>query len=160
MNHRQAYIHGYIYGVCAKELPTELVDLQQAALYPSTSMAQAISKLHLLKKNTQQVDQKIAAAMAEITEIDDADLQPGHAIDLAVQGSWQRGYYHALADKFEPGYDLAAARKAAGLTQSQLAEALGVAQSFISAIEKGTKKAPSDLLENAKKIFAKELNEQ
>lgn len=156
MNHRQAYIHGYIYGVCAKELQNKLGDLKLAALHPSASMAQAISKLHELKKNTPSVDQKIAAAMAEITEIDDADLQPGHAIDIAVQGSWQLGYYHARADKFEPGYNLAAARKAAGLTQSQLAEALGVAQSFISAIEKGTKKAPSDLLEKAKTIFSNE----
>lgn len=49
--------------------------------------------------------------------------------------------------------DIAGLRKSAGMSQRELADKLGVRQSFLSAIENGRSRMPEEKLDKVKKIF-------
>lgn len=152
MKSDQIYTLGWVYGLVTKAVPEAEGNLQLAAMRPFTSMAQAIFKMHLHKVN-KDVDRKVMEALVGVDFIDITDgTEPVQPIEL--QGEWQRGFYAARAGKkLDGGYDIAAARKTAGITQADLAKKLGVTQAFISAVEGGGKKAPSEMIQRIKEII-------
>ena len=152
MKSNQIYTLGWVYGLVTKAVPEAEGSLQLAAMRPFSAMAQAIFKMHLHRVE-KDVERKVMDALADIDFIDIADgTEPVQPTEL--QGEWQRGFYAARAGKKLDGdYDIAAARKSAGLTQSELAERLGVTQAFISGVEGGRKKAPPEMIQRAKEIF-------
>lgn len=152
MKSDQIYTLGWVYGLVTKAVPEAEGNLQLAAMRPFSSMAQAIFKMHL-HKVSKDVDLKVMEALAGVDFIDivggGEPVQP-----IEMQGEWQRGFYAARAGKkLDGSYDIAAARKTAGITQAELAEKLGVTQAFISAVEGGSKKAPSEMIQRIKEII-------
>jgi transcriptional regulator with XRE-family HTH domain len=57
------------------------------------------------------------------------------------------------------GKSIAAYRKELGLTQTQLAEALGISQQLIAAYEAGSRKVPASMLPTLSKLFAVSLEQ-
>lgn len=145
MTKEQIYALGWVYGTITGAVPETEGDFQLAAMRPFTALAQAISTMHILRKSSKQLDRKIGEGLALVTEMPDiTDTEPVQPLDM--QSEWQRGYYAARAGRLLDGaYDIAGRRRRAGMTQAQLAEALGVTQAFVSAIESGAKKVPEDM---------------
>lgn len=71
------------------------------------------------------------------------------------QASWQLGYYAGLYKRPIPSqsFDIGAARKAKKMTQTQLAELMGVDQAHISRWERGEIKPAPENLAALKKIL-------
>lgn len=145
MTKEQIYALGWVYGTITGAVPETEGDFQLAAMRPFTALAQAISKMHILRKSSKQLDRKIGEGLALVTEMPDiTDTEPVQPLEM--QSEWQRGYYAARAGRLLDGsYDIAGRRQRAGMTQAQLAKALGVTQAFVSAIESGSKKMPEDM---------------
>lgn len=57
------------------------------------------------------------------------------------------------------GKQMSALRKASGLTQAQLADALDISQQMIAAYEAGTRKIPASMLPKIAKLFAVSLEQ-
>lgn len=145
MTKEQIYALGWVYGTITGAVPETKGDFQLSAMRPFTALAQAISRVHILHKSTKQLDRKIGEGLAIVDEMPDISgaepVQP-----LEMQSEWQRGYYAARAGRLLDGsYDIAGRRQRAGMTQAQLAKALGVTQAFVSSMESGTKKVPEDM---------------
>ena len=154
MTHATIFVYGYIFGLIKQTAPDVLTakDFERCAMYPTTETARIISKAHTLRKVTPDLDRKLAAAFSQITELDEEAAHRVQPIEL--QGSWQRGYYAAMAgNPLNSWVDISAARKAKGMSQSQLAEALGVTQAYISAVENGTRNATTEMTAKAKEIL-------
>lgn len=153
MTKEQIYALGWVYGTITGAVPETEGDFQLAAMRPFTALAQAISKMHILRKSSKQLDRKIGEGLALVTEMPDiTDTEPVQPLEM--QSEWQRGYYAARAGRLLDGsYDIAGRRRRAGMTQAQLAEALGVTQAFVSAIESGAKKVPEDMEQKIRNIL-------
>ena len=153
MTKEQIYALGWVYGTITGAVPETEGDFQLAAMRPFTALAQAISKMHILRKSSKQLDRKIGEGLALVTEMPDiTDTEPVQPLEM--QSEWQRGYYAARAGRLLDGsYDIAGRRRRAGMTQAQLAESLGVTQAFVSAIESGAKKVPEDMEQKIRNIL-------
>ena len=153
MTKEQIYALGWVYGTITGAVPETEGDFQLAAMRPFTALAQAISKMHILRKSSKQLDRKIGEGLALVTEMPDiTDTEPVQPLEM--QSEWQRGYYAARAGRLLDGsYDIAGRRRRAGMTQAQLAEALGVTQAFVSSMESGAKKVPEDMEQKIRNIL-------
>lgn len=137
---KQAYKLGQVYGLAAKYLPDVLGTpgkVTTAALTPLQAAGQAIMALHTNRAITPDIDVRLADIMQDV----DPDF-PALA-DLDLQGAWWAGYYNA--GKIE-AQGIAENRKAKGLSQAQLASAIGVLQKDISRWETGKVKPSDDTL--------------
>jgi DNA-binding transcriptional regulator YiaG len=154
MTSRESYIFGWVYGriYVARGYDKDAAD-QLAAMRPYSANAKAItaaSREGLLKGD---LDMEIMEALNQIHSIDppveggSEKVQP-----LEIQSSWQLGYYKALKGESLPPaeLDVKAMRVAKGMTQAQLAQAIGTDQAVISRWEKGTAK-PNE--ESTKKLM-------
>ena len=153
MTKEQIYALGWVYGTITGAVPETEGDFQLAAMRPFTALAQAISKMHILRKSSKQLDRKIGEGLALVTEMPDiTDTEPVQPLEM--QSEWQRGYYAARAGRLLDGsYDIAGRRRRAGMTQAQLAEALGVTQAFVSSMESGAKNVPEDMEQKIRNIL-------
>lgn len=57
------------------------------------------------------------------------------------------------------GYTIATLRKAQNMTQSQLAEYLGISQQHMASFEKGIRKVPASMLPSLAKLFSISVDE-
>ena len=142
MTGREAYVFGWVFGrLAADALPQEIGgDVALAAPRPYSANARVISDAHRAGILTGDLDRQIGEALWEIQQVDPPMDGGSEAYQpLALQGSWWLGYYAGLGGKpLAPAeFDIAAARKARGMTQAQLAEAMGVDQAHISRWESG-----------------------
>ncbi|WP_291243955.1 helix-turn-helix transcriptional regulator [Fournierella sp.] len=154
MTHATIFVYGYIFGIIKQAAPDALTanDFERCAMSPTTETARVISKMHSMRKITPDMDRKIAAAFAQITEFDEQDAHRLQPVEL--QGSWQRGYYAAInGQPLSAWGEITAARKAKGWSQAQLAEALDVSQAYISAVESGTRNATAEMTAKAKEVL-------
>ena len=142
MTSREAYAFGWVFGrLNAESFPDPVGgDVALAAPRPYSANAKAISDAHRLGILNGDLDAQVGEALCEISSIvppmdgGSEKYQP-----LEMQSSWQLGYYAGRSNSplSRATYDIAAARKAAGLTQAQLAERMGVDQGHISRWESG-----------------------
>ena len=155
MTHREAYIFGWVYGKIDEALlaKTEkgVPGILDPSARPRTAFAQAVQAGTNERVMNEGLERQIAAALSEITWMDDE--QPESVQPLEVQGSWQLGFYHAKVGKAldvpaDP-LDIEGKRRAKKLSQSQLAERMGVTQGQISRWETGRAKPTK---ENQKRL--------
>lgn len=142
MTNREAYVFGWVFGrLNAEAYKTDLGgSVEFAAPRPYAANAKVIADAHRRRLLTGDLERQIGEALCEITSIEppmkggSEKCQP-----LEIQGSWQLGYYAGRAKSPLPpaALDIAAARKAKGMTQAQLAEQMGVDQALVSRWEAG-----------------------
>lgn len=155
MTKREAYVFGWIYGRWAVELSQKKhieKDAKLAAMRPYAGFASMSILIHENGLATNDLEMEVAYATTEIDSID--AKYDGNGIEavqpLDNQSSWYLGYYAGYGKKplNPPEYNVKLKRTAKGMTQAQLAEALGTDQATVSRWENGTK--PND--ESLKKL--------
>lgn len=159
MTNREAYVFGWVFGrLNAAAYPQEIGgNLTLAAQRPYTALARVISDAHRLCLLKGDLDRQVAEALCEITSIDppveggSEKFQP-----LGMQGSWQLGYFAGKGKRplASVEFDIAAARKAKGLTQAKLADAMDVNQAVISRWESGKVSPNAWNLDKLKEILS------
>lgn len=160
MTKREAYVRGWVYGRIIAVAPNLEGNLVSAAMRPCISTAEIITKAHKSGIVTRELDRDIGQALCEIPAplSNEDDIDAYAVIPIDQQGSWQLGYYAGLAGKpLSPDtFDVAAARKAKGLTQAQLAKMVGVEQSMVSHWETGRLAPSKEKLKKLREIFSGE----
>ena len=156
MTHREAYAFGWVYGILNARLKHP-IDTTFASQRPFTGNAKIIFNAHQENIMTPELDKKIAAALSEITFIEPESTEGTEVFQPPIiQGSWLLGYYAGYSGKeMSPPFDLVRARKNAGMTQKQLAEAVGIDQAVVSRIESGKLEPHLELLEKLKAAVSK-----
>lgn len=151
MKKREAYILGWLYGRIARTMPDydTAAKMQLAAMRPLTGFAAVHQAAIAAGTLTEGVRQAIASATDELSDAVVSGTE--EVIPLDQQGSWQMGYYCAKAGHPIPPTELGirSLRKAAGMTQQQLADIIGVTQTMVARWEAGRAKPSA---KNAKKI--------
>lgn len=151
MNNRESYILGWLYGRIARTMPDydTAAKMQLAAMRPLTGFAAVHQAAIAAGTLTEDVRQAIASATDELSDAVVSGAE--EVIPLDQQGSWQMGYYCAKAGHPIPPteLDIRSLRKAAGMTQQQLADIIGVTQTMVARWETGRAKPSA---KNAKKI--------
>ena len=158
MTNREAYVFGWVFGRLNAEAFPQIVggDVALAAPRPYSASAKVISDAHRLGLLRGDLDRQVGEALCEITSIDPPmengteKYQP-----LDIQGSWQMGYFAGRGKRPLSGVelDIAAARKAKGMSQAQLSEAMGVDQPTISRWESGKVTPNKENLSKLKEIL-------
>lgn len=159
MTSREAYVFGWVFGRLNAEASQNALgpDPCDACKRPYSASAQIISEAHIKGILRGNLDTQVGEALSEITSIEpEMDGGSERVQPLEIQGSWQLGYYagkgkHPLSSA---KYDISSARKAAGLTQAQLADAMGVDQAVISRWESGKISPNKENLKKLKEILA------
>lgn len=151
MKKREAYILGWLYGRIARTMPDydTAAKMQLAAMRPLTGFAAVHQAAIAAGTLTEDVRQAIASATDELSDAVVSGTE--EVIPLDQQGSWQMGYYCAKAGHPIPPteLDIRSLRKAAGMTQQQLADAVGVTQTMVARWETGRAKPSA---KNARRI--------
>lgn len=145
MTNREAYVFGWIFGrIQRADNYSEIGgDITLACQRPLSGSAKIITAAHQKGLLKGDLDREIGEAMAELSAPPDMSGQePVQPMEL--QGSWQLGYYAGKSGRplSSAAMDIAALRRAKGMTQAKLAEAIGVDQALISRWESG-KVAPN-----------------
>ena len=159
MTSREAYVFGWVFGrLTAAALPDAIGgDIGLAAARPYSALARVIADAHRLHLLTGDLDRQIGTALCEIDSIDLPEKGGSEKYQpLELQGPWYLGYFagrdgNALAP---PEFDIAAARKAKGWTQAQLAEQMGVDQAVISRWESGKVHPRDETIRQLKAILS------
>lgn len=142
MTNREAYAMGWVYGYLYTLMgyPDELkkfpdgfdrdgTKFEAAGFNPFEGFALIHQEAMQRGVITAEATRVISEALYDVQPVED-----GYRAPLPLVGSWQLGYYLALSGKPLPSGapDIAALRKAKGLTQAQLAEMVGCDQAIIS----------------------------
>lgn len=158
MTNHEAYIFGWIFGrLNAEVYPDEIGgDFAEAAARPWSGNAKVISQAQTQGLLTMDIDHLIGEAMAEIRTTG-PDMENGSEKyqPLEIQGSWQLGYFKGKSKSplSEQQFDIEVARKNKKLTQSELAEAMGVDQAVISRWESGKVTPNAENMQKLKDIL-------
>lgn len=151
MNNRESYILGWLYGRIARTMPDydTAAKMQLAAMRPLTGFAAVHQAAIAAGTLTEDVRQAIASVTDELSDAVVSGTE--EVIPLDQQGSWQMGYYCAKAGHPIPPteLDIRSLRKAAGMTQQQLADIIGVTQTMVARWETGRAKPSA---KNARRI--------
>lgn len=135
------WVYGYLYQLILKkeEYDKSGKNFSDAAAHPLTGFATIHRRAMDLELLTSEVQSNIMKAVDQVEPFDEEGILP-----LPLQGSWQLGYYSAMRGNGVPvpENDLTAKRKAKGMTQQELARAMGVDQAVVSRWESG-KATPS-----------------
>lgn len=143
MTTHEAYSLGWVYGALERAIEAKKginafdrtgEKFEQAAAHPISGFA----LIHQSAVSAQAISPELSFAISTAT----AGISPAceeRPEPLENQGSWQLGYYLGKSGKPLPSttFDIAARRRAHGLTQAQLGEKIGVAQALISRWESG-----------------------
>lgn len=150
MTARESYVYGWVYGRLEQAIADSgnTYDVSgekfgQACMRPHHEFARIHSAAIQCHALTGEVQAAIGAALDEVYIIDgeiSSGPEPVQSLDL--QGCWQLGYYKSQSGAPLPPpkpdtFDIGLRRKIKNLTQSQLAEQIGVDQSIISRWEQG-----------------------
>ena len=159
MTNREAYVFGWVFGrLNAEVLPEELgPGPWDACMRPYSASAQIISAAHVKGILSGDLDAQIGEALSEINNIEpEMDDGTEKVQPIEMQGSWQLGYYAGKGKRplAASEFDIAAARKSKKMTQTQLAEAMGVEQAAISRWESGKVSPNKENLKKLKEILA------
>mgnify|MGYP001851301048 FL=1 len=159
MTSREAYVFGWVFGRLSRAAFPEQIggDVALAAPRPYTANARIISDAQRAGLLKGELDRQIGEALCEIRSIV-APMEGGSEKyqPLEIQGAWQMGYYAGKGGRPLPPeeMDIAAARRAKGMTQAQLAEAMGVDQAVISRWEAGKVHPNEDNVRRLNEVLA------
>lgn len=155
MTARESYVLGWCFGAITRKANDEHIggDFTLSAQRPYSASARIISEASRRGLLKGDFDRQISEAMAEIVSIPDQQPEPYQPLEL--QGSWQMGYYAGKSGSplAREAFNIQSARKAKGMTQSQLAEAVGVGQDQISRWESGKVSPNAQNLSKLKEIL-------
>jgi DNA-binding XRE family transcriptional regulator len=148
MTNREAYIFGWVYGRFYVELERKNIrrDVGLAASHPYMGLGEITRLAHQERVTNDELELEVANALAQISVTDSIlESDSSNILPMEKQSSWFLGYYMGRSRKPLPPaeYDIKAKRQARGMTQAQLAEAVGIDQARISKWESGTVR-PSD----------------
>ena len=158
MTSREAYVFGWVFGrLNAEVLPEELgPDPWNACMRPYSASAQIISAAHVKGILSGDLDAQIGEALSEIGNIEpEMDGGAEKVQPLELQGSWQLGYYAGKGKRplATAEFDISNARRARKMTQTQLADAIGVDQAMISRWESGKVTPNKESMKKLKEIL-------
>ncbi len=160
MKSREMYVLGWVSGRIAAAKPNIKIDVASYCGRPYSGLAQTMATAHREHVLSDALNREIAAALSEITEIDDqiATGESEVVQPFELQGSWQLGYYAGLSGRPlpEPEFNIAAARKAKGLSQQQLADCMGVDQALVCRWERKIVTPNKENMERLKKILTED----
>jgi DNA-binding XRE family transcriptional regulator len=146
MTSRESYVFGWIYGRWAVELSEKkhiTKDAKLAAMRPYSGFATMSVLIHESGLATNELEMEVAYATLEIDSIEAKYGRNGQEAvqSLENQSSWYLGYYAGYGKKPLPQqeYNVKLKRTAKGMTQSQLAEAVGTDQAMVSRWENGVR---------------------
>lgn len=155
MKKHEAYILGWLYGRIARTMPDydTAAKMQLAAMRPLTGFAAVHQAAIAAGTLTKDVRQAIASATDELSDAVVSGAE--EVIPLDQQGSWQMGYYCAKAGHPIPPteLDIRSLRKAAGMTQQQLADIIGVTQTMVARWETGRAKPSTKNVQRIKELL-------
>ena len=141
MTTREGYVFGWMFGTIQRASRDSGIggDIVLACQRPYSANAKLIRAAHQEGLLRGELEQQIMEAMCEITQTPEMDGGSEKFQPLEMQSAWQLGYYAAKAGRplGEATLNIAQARKAKGLTQTQLADAMGVDQALVSRWESG-----------------------
>lgn len=132
---------GKIYGLAERALPKILGNPNKKILAcesPVDSLPEIMRLLIANKALSDELDEDIRELL------DDVDIGVPEHIDGGSQALWWIGYYSTCPTDFDRG--IAAARKRKGMTQAQLADAVGTNQRAVSRWETGTVRPSAEYL--------------
>lgn len=161
MTTKSAYAMGWIYGRLSLALDTpatqgvwKTLRMDEACGRPYTGFAIIHRKARDAGVITDEIAEQIGRVASEVPP-DDSQDGVEKVMSLPLQGSYQLGYYKGQSGAAYPVSDTALTekRKAKKLTQAQLAEMVGVDQSYISRIEQGMLKPDKELLDKINKVL-------
>lgn len=157
---RAVYLLGYVWGVLDKALgdgyDKDGMKFKRGARDPFSAhcdIEQAAMDAGLIPGD---LDHIIEKCMSEITQEEAAQLQRDKLEDLAMQTQWRLGVYHGRARRpvADPNFDIATARHAKRMNQTQLAKLMGVDQGTISKWECGVRKPKPKEMEKLRQILS------
>lgn len=134
---REAYVLGWVFGRISGESTGKEIGgpVEWAAQRPFSGLAKVLSEAHQIGSIKPDLNAQIAEALDEITHTPD---EPEEVQPLEIQGSWELGYYAGKSGRPLAGaFDISQARKTKGMTQTQLADIIGVDQALVSRWESG-----------------------
>lgn len=150
MAYKKEELHalGYAYGLITRRVSEKKgkklnspATFSEACARPQTGLAIAMQQAHSYKALTDELNERLAFLLGHVQYIPD---DPTERLSVEEQGVWQIGYYRGygelpalLSDETEPQNGIRAARKAKGLTQTELAKKVGCKQVEISRWESG-----------------------
>ena len=141
MTSMEAYVMGWVFGRLTAAASSDIGgDLFLACQRPYSALARIMAAAHRQGLMTANLDAEIGSALADIDCIEPPMSGGSEACQpLERQGSWQLGYYAGKSGRpcSSVRFDIAAARRAKGMTQGELADAMGVDQPVISRWEAG-----------------------
>lgn len=156
MTSREAYAFGWVFGTICKAANDYHYGMAMslACARPYSSNAHIITRACRDGIMTNELHGIVGRALCEINHKPEMDGGSEKVQPLELQGSWQLGYYSAIAGKPFPGdFTIAAARKAKGMTQQQLADQMGVGQDVISRWESGKVTPNNDNMAKLREIL-------
>lgn len=155
LSERKAYIMGYAWGILDKALGQDYdrsgSKFSQGAMRPWPAFTEAHNEAMRRGKVTKAMSEMLMEIMCECDDFDPSDQD---VLNLERQAQWQLGVYHARAGRpITPKWNIADARKEKGMTQAQLAEAVGVDQAVISKWESGKVKPNEESMRKLKEAL-------
>ena len=150
------YLYGYIAGMIEREAISHGKTVVTADMFEAAGARplSGFATIHAAAQHAGVLTNDLRDRIAEIVQIitppgDDADKATEPYLPLSLQGSWQLGYYRAMSG--EPPlrakqHGIEDMRRAAGMTQAQLADKIGCSQEHISRWETGTVTPGADTL--------------
>ena len=134
MTTHEAFVLGWVWGTLEGAMddydPTGYL-FEAACAHPLLGLGQIMSDATRSGVINDVTNAKLARALNEVT----ADILSEDAEAVAptpLQGSWQLGYFRGKSGKPWDWFDIRAERERAGLTQAELAERIGTAQSNVA----------------------------
>lgn len=158
MTNDEAYTFGWVYGYLTKAGAKTSIPFEIACARPYMASAGIVANASIKHLLTPDRQKALADAFSRITSMADTDKSGAEKTQsLPMQGTWQMGYYRGLGGQPLPPasktFDIAERRKAKGMTQAQLASAMGVLQSNVSRWESGVVTPNNDTLDRLHKIL-------
>ena len=157
MTNREAYVFGWVFGRLNAGAKEDIGgDTTLACQRPFSASAKVVSdaqRLGILKGN---LNNQVGEALTELDIIEpEMDGGSEKCQPLEIQGSWQLGYFAGRAKKplAEESFDISVARRSKKLTQSQLADQMGVDQALVSRWESGKVSPNKDNLAKLKEML-------
>lgn len=156
INSRNAYLLGYVWGTIDKALGDTYDKTGEKFESACKDAYMAVFEINEAAFEAHALTEPIKDIIGDcFWEIGVEQLHDRAPLDAERTAMWQLGVYHARAGRpITPKWNIADARKEKGMTQAQLAEAVGVDQAVISKWESGKVKPNEESMKKLREALA------